>query len=88
MNSREIFSVSGIRGKVWHSFIRLGPATRPSTTFFTFTLNPRQNKTMKTRMTSNLRPLLHAFYPFLIGIVVLWAMPRNARAQVLYGSRD
>jgi Peptidase family M28 len=33
---------------------------------------------MKTRIASNWRPFLHAF---LIAIVVLWAMPRNARAQ-------
>src|SRR6201995_5725266 len=32
---------------------------------------------MKTRIASNWRPFLHAF---LIALVVLWAMPRNARA--------
>ncbi|HEX4202519.1 MAG TPA: hypothetical protein VHY59_13455 [Chthoniobacterales bacterium] len=35
-------------------------------------------------MTSNLRPLLRAFYPFIIAIVVLLAVPRNAHAQHLY----
>src|ERR1700751_1730974 len=37
---------------------------------------------MKTSITSNLRPLLRAFYPLLIAIAVLWAMPKNANAQV------
>jgi hypothetical protein len=43
---------------------------------------PRQNKAMKTTLTSNWRPLLPAFYPFLIAIAALGAMPRNARAQL------
>jgi hypothetical protein len=50
--------------------------------FFTFALSPRQNKTMKTTSTSNLRPLLRALYPFVIAIAVLWTMPRNAHAQL------
>jgi hypothetical protein len=37
---------------------------------------------MKSSITANLRPLLRAFYPFLIAVVALWAMPRNARAQL------
>src|SRR5260370_725044 len=37
---------------------------------------------MKTTLTSNWRPLLRAFYPFLITIAALWAMPKNARAQL------
>jgi hypothetical protein len=37
---------------------------------------------MKTTLTSNWRPLLRAFYPFLIAIAALWAMPRTARAQL------
>jgi hypothetical protein len=43
---------------------------------------PRQNKAMKTIVTSNLRPLLRAFYPFLIAVAALCAMPRNARGQL------
>jgi hypothetical protein len=42
---------------------------------------------MKTSITSNFRPLLRAFYPFVIAIAVLWAMPRNAHAQ-LYITQD
>src|SRR4029077_4400232 len=37
---------------------------------------------MKTTLTSNRRPLLRAFYAFLIVIVAVSAMPRNARAQL------
>jgi DNA-binding beta-propeller fold protein YncE len=37
---------------------------------------------MKTTLTSNWRPLLRAFYPFLIAAAALWAMPRTARAQL------
>jgi hypothetical protein len=37
---------------------------------------------MKTIVTSNLRPLLRALYAFHIAIAVLWAMPRNAQAQL------
>ena len=37
---------------------------------------------MKTSITSNWRPLLRALYAFVIAIIVLWAMPRNARAQL------
>ena len=39
---------------------------------------------MKSSITSNWRPLLRALYPFLIAVAVLWAMPRNAQAQILY----
>jgi DNA-binding beta-propeller fold protein YncE len=35
-----------------------------------------------TTLTSNWRPLLRAFYPFLIAIAALWAMPKNAHAQL------
>src|SRR5260221_13034286 len=37
---------------------------------------------MKTTLTSNWRPLLRAFYPFVIAAAALWAMPKNARAQL------
>src|SRR5258707_1052328 len=37
---------------------------------------------MKTTLTSNWRPLLRALYPFLIAAAALWAMPKNARAQL------
>src|ERR1700733_520112 len=37
---------------------------------------------MKTRVTSNFRPLLRAFYPSFMAIAVPWAVPRNAHAQV------
>jgi hypothetical protein len=37
---------------------------------------------MKTTLISNLGPLLRAFYAFLIVIAALWAMPRNACAQL------
>jgi hypothetical protein len=40
---------------------------------------------MKTSITSNSRPLLRAFYAFLIIVALLWAMPRNARAQLYVG---
>ena len=39
---------------------------------------------MKTRITSNWRPLFRAFYAFLIAFTTLWALPRNALAQRLY----
>jgi hypothetical protein len=39
-------------------------------------------QTMKNPITSNFRPLLRAFYAFLITIAALWAMPRNAHAQL------
>jgi hypothetical protein len=39
---------------------------------------------MKTIMTSNWRPLRCALCTLLIGIATLWAMPRSARAQLLY----
>jgi DNA-binding beta-propeller fold protein YncE len=42
---------------------------------------------MKTTPASNWRPLLRAFYAFLIAFAALWAMPRNARAQ-LYVTQD
>ena len=37
---------------------------------------------MKSSVTSNLRPLLRGFSAVLVAIAVLWAMPRNARAQL------
>ena len=37
---------------------------------------------MKTSITSNSRPLLRAFCPFLIAIGAISAMPRNAQAQL------
>jgi DNA-binding beta-propeller fold protein YncE len=37
---------------------------------------------MHTSIPSNWRPLLRALYAFLITIAVLWAMPRNAHAQL------
>jgi hypothetical protein len=37
---------------------------------------------MNVTIRSNLRPLLHAFHPFFIAVAVLWAVPRNAQAQV------
>src|ERR1700747_3668643 len=55
----------------------------PKHKFFTFTLNPRKNQTMKSSITSNRRPLLCAFYASLIATAALWAMPRNACAQLL-----
>ena len=39
---------------------------------------------MKTIITSNWRPLRRALCTLLLGIAMLWAMPRNARAQLLY----
>jgi hypothetical protein len=38
-------------------------------------------------ITSNWRPLLRAFYPFLIASAVLWAAPRNACAQLYLTNR-
>src|SRR5271166_3778307 len=38
--------------------------------------------TMKTIMTSNSRPLRRALCTLLLGIATLWAMPRNASAQL------
>src|SRR5258708_18933948 len=43
---------------------------------------------MKTTTTSNWRPLLRAFYPFLIAAAALSAMPRNARAQLYVTQRS
>ena len=37
---------------------------------------------MKTTLTSNWRPLLRVLYAFLIAAAALWAMPRNACAQL------
>ena len=37
---------------------------------------------MKASATLNWRPLLRASYAFFIGIAALWAMPRNAAAQL------
>jgi hypothetical protein len=50
-------------------------------------LTKAQNKTMKTIITSNSRPLLRPLCTILLGIAALWAMPGNARAQVLYVSQ-
>jgi DNA-binding beta-propeller fold protein YncE len=50
--------------------------------FFTITLTPRKNQTMKTIIPSDSRPLLRAYYAFLIAIAALWAMPRTAHAQL------
>ena len=46
------------------------------------TLRSRQNKGMKTNITSNWRPLLCALYAFPIAIAALWVVPRNAWAQL------
>ena len=46
-----------------------------------------QNKTVKTIITSNWRPLRRALCTLLLGITALWAMPGSARAQVLYVSQ-
>src|SRR5260370_457562 len=40
------------------------------------------NSMHTTTATSNWRPLLRAVYPFLIVIAALWAMPKNAHAQL------
>jgi hypothetical protein len=37
---------------------------------------------MKTSITSNLRPLSHSLYVFLIAVAAVWAIPRNAHAQL------
>ena len=37
---------------------------------------------MKSSITSNLRPLLRAFYPFVIAIAALCDMPRSAYGQL------
>jgi hypothetical protein len=37
---------------------------------------------MKKSITSNWRPLLRAFYPFLIAIAGLCALPKNSHAQL------
>ena len=37
---------------------------------------------MKSSIISNSRPLLRALYVFVIAIGVLWALPRNAHAQL------
>ena len=37
---------------------------------------------MKTSIASKVRPLLRAFYAFLIAGAAFWAMPRNADAQL------
>src|ERR1700758_3714909 len=42
---------------------------------------------MHTSITSNWRPLLCAFYPFLIAITALGVMPKNACAQLYVTSR-
>jgi len=40
--------------------------------------------TMKTIITSNSRPLRRALCKLFLGIAALWAMLRNAQAQLLY----
>ena len=40
--------------------------------------------TMKTIITSNSRPLRRALWTLFLGIAALWAMLRNAQAQLLY----
>jgi hypothetical protein len=40
--------------------------------------------TMKTIITSNSRPLRRALCTLFLGIAALWAMLRNAQAQLLY----
>ena len=42
---------------------------------------------MQTKITSNCRPLLRAFYAFLIAIAALWAIADNARAQLYITNR-
>jgi len=44
-----------------------------------------QNKTMKTIITSNWRPLRRALCIVLLCIAALWAMPRSAHAQLYVG---
>jgi hypothetical protein len=49
-----------------------------------------QNKTMKTIITSNWRPVRRALCTLLLCIAALWAMPRSARAQLYvsqYGNK-
>jgi len=46
-----------------------------------------QNKTMKTIITSNWRPLHRALCTLLVGIAALWAMPRSAHAQLYVGNQ-
>jgi hypothetical protein len=47
-----------------------------------FRVHDRKQKPMKKNITANLRSLLHALHPFVIAVAVLWAVPRNAQAQV------
>lgn len=47
-----------------------------------FRVHDPKQKPMKKNITANLRPLLRALHPFLISVAVLWAVPRNAQAQV------
>ena len=49
------------------------------------TLNPK-SKVMKRSITSDWKRLLPALYVSLVVIVVLWMMPRNARAQLYVGN--
>jgi DNA-binding beta-propeller fold protein YncE len=82
MNSRDIFSVRGPKPQALaqiHSTMDLLPQQQ----FFTFALDPRKNQTMKSSITSNLRPLLRAVYAFIFAIAALWVVPRNAQAQLL-----
>jgi hypothetical protein len=39
---------------------------------------------VKTTVKSNSRPLPRALWAIVLGVAAIWAMPRNARAQVLY----
>ena len=48
----------------------------------------QQNKAMKKSITSNRRPPLRAFYPFVIAIAVPWAMSTNAQAQLYLTQED
>jgi hypothetical protein len=87
MNPLDIFGVRDLILSLAqiHSTMDLLPP-QPSA-HFSFSLNPSKNKAMKITLTSNFRPLLRAFYPFVIAIAVLWAMPRNAHAQLYVTQR-
>jgi hypothetical protein len=76
-NDRKVLRLTSVNHAISRS-----PEPHPSATFH-FHADPRQSKAMKTSITSNLRPLLRNFYPFLIAIAALWAIPRNAHAQLL-----
>jgi hypothetical protein len=76
MNSRDIFSVRDLNSSLAriHSTMDLLPQR--------CTLNHRMDQTMKSSITSNWVPLLRAFCASLIAFATLWAMPRNAHAQL------